>query len=55
MKFKKNLLLYLGLLVLLFFSYKVFTRYYFHDFLHEVPNVVGLSERQAKKYFLKMI
>ena len=53
MKFKKNIFLYLGLLVLLFFSYKVFTRYYFHDFLHEVPNVVGLSERQAKKILSK--
>jgi len=53
MNFKKNILLYLGLIVLIFFSYKVFTRYYFHDFLHEVPSVVGLSEREAKKLLSK--
>lgn len=53
MNFKKNILLYLGLIVLIFFSYKVFTRYYFHDFLHEVPSVVGLSEQEAKKLLSK--
>ncbi|SQD00448.1 Uncharacterised protein [Fusobacterium necrophorum subsp. necrophorum] len=36
-----------------FFSYKVFTRYYFHDFLHEVPAVIGLSEKEAKKLLSK--
>ena len=53
MNFRKNILLYPGLFVLIFFSYKVFTRYYFHDFLHEVPAVIGLSEKEARKLLSK--
>ena len=53
MNFKKTFLTILACLVFLFFAYRVFTRFYFHDFLHEVPNVVGLTEKEAEKLLKK--
>lgn len=53
MKIKKIVLGIVAFLVLVFFSYRVLGRLYFHDFLQEVPNVVGLSEKDAKRLLSK--
>lgn len=43
----------LGCLIFVFFAYHVFVRFYFHDFLHKVPNVIGLTEQDAKELLIK--
>lgn len=53
MNSKKIFFTLLGCLVFFFFSYRVFTCFYFRDFLHEVPDIVGLTEEEAEKALKK--
>lgn len=53
MNIKKKILTAVACLIFIFFAYHVFIRFYFHDFLQEVPNVIGLTEKEAEKLLMK--